>query len=665
MIVPLLVTLGFLPIYLWIRAPYRRLPLHCDTGFYVSNHTVSTGRWRFARGWNARFAGCSKAVPEFVYSLVYLFAERSKVGPQGRIQYKSMSRLVASLYNYSTAILAGCAAWQWGGDAWHYCAGLVVCGLMTSEPQYGVYFECGELFEMPFDVGSVLLLAIGASGGGNGWFAAAAFVWMLGACFVKLSAAVSFCVLFGLVLLAWPQTWAAVAMGSTAALCLFGVWVRVNGRTLRSLAGPLVRHESAYGQRAQWRVVRNRAREKGRCLWRTIRTQPVFPALTAAAFVIMTPHPLVLWYGLAVLVAFVVQAADCWYYQMPLLPAAALIVTGMVATGSDGMLLLALGVGWWIACNTARSRRADVAQVNAGAWAGHRPFRELARDIELDRAAEVLRPEIQGRSVLVYGPLNQAYVLLSASYDTPIVTPEWYLDEMAPGWQWELNARILLSPPHFVLDTGQCFDAAAMRGPMGLDYRLRREFPGLRWFELIAIQPPSSAALDVLTHRPLSDVALAGERVPDGGTAHAGGVPSTVAGDSAGEVDPTAKRLELLLLEIAEQGFRRLGIYGAGRFTARHFDAYHRSPVPVVALFDDRPTESAARLYPWPVERPTGAWRHDIDVIVLSTDRFATVLRERVSEVFGGDMPVFSIGQEPASHGGRGAPVRPLISAID
>ncbi len=71
-----LFTLALLPVYLIVREPFRRLPLHIDTGFYVSNHTIVTGRFRFSQGWNAHFAGCSKLVPEVFYSLVYLLHGR-------------------------------------------------------------------------------------------------------------------------------------------------------------------------------------------------------------------------------------------------------------------------------------------------------------------------------------------------------------------------------------------------------------------------------------------------------------------------------------------------------------------------------------------------------------------------------------------------------------
>ena len=72
-----LFTLAVAPVYLLIRQPFRRLPLHVDSGFYVSNHTIATGRFRFSKGWNAHYAGCSKLLPEVFYSLVYLLHGRS------------------------------------------------------------------------------------------------------------------------------------------------------------------------------------------------------------------------------------------------------------------------------------------------------------------------------------------------------------------------------------------------------------------------------------------------------------------------------------------------------------------------------------------------------------------------------------------------------------
>ncbi|HSD09464.1 MAG TPA: hypothetical protein VLF14_00640, partial [Candidatus Binatia bacterium] len=97
-----IVSAALLPVYIALRCVFFDLPLHIDTCFYVSNHTICTRTIRYSRGWNARFAGCSKVLPEYFYSLVYLLH-----GGEG---YKRASRVYLSLFNYGTAILVGLVA---------------------------------------------------------------------------------------------------------------------------------------------------------------------------------------------------------------------------------------------------------------------------------------------------------------------------------------------------------------------------------------------------------------------------------------------------------------------------------------------------------------------------------------------------------------------------
>ena len=66
----------FVPLYLAYRARFASLPLHVDSGFYVTNAAIVERRYQPLRGWNAHFSGNSRLLPEWFHSVLYL-----RVGP--------------------------------------------------------------------------------------------------------------------------------------------------------------------------------------------------------------------------------------------------------------------------------------------------------------------------------------------------------------------------------------------------------------------------------------------------------------------------------------------------------------------------------------------------------------------------------------------------------
>ena len=642
----ILFTLLFFPVYLWIRNPFRRLPLHVDTGFYVSNHTVATGRFDFSKGWNAHYAGCSKVVPELFYSFVYVIHSRRRRG-HAIDGYKPLSRLYASLFNYLTTVAVGVLASALaGGEPGYYCVGLVVFALLSSEPHWGVYFECGELFEPIADVVSVMLLLDGVRRGDASVVGLSAFVWIMGSFFIKLSSAMAFFVLFGGIVIVYPWTLPSVLLGSGLAAVFYILWLGWNRRNPWTLLRALQGHEASYGQWADWRGWAYRLIEKSRTFVGVIRRQPLLPALAVSGVLVGAPSSSIFWlYTAAVAVTYVGQSTDCRYYLIPLLPAIALLgVNGAMAAtaiGPLGWMLLAGVGGGWLIHNRLRAGRLNDTELNRWCWEGGRPAYEADRNLVLERSADHLRRLCGGESLLVYGPLNQAYVLLGVSYVTPSVAPEYYMDHVQSGWQRAHNLRLTSSPPKCILDTSACFDAQEARAKLGLDYRLTHVLEGdLRFFRLSDVSPSIPGMEEARTYAPQSRARLrAEERLAGGGL-----VTVSNHRDANGRTgDPAARALADLLQDLATQGHRRLAIYGAGRFTLRHAELYRASPVPVGVVLDDNAVLSGATCLDWPVRSPNDVDVEDFDAIIVSTDRFAAPILANVRRRFGGRVRAFTI----------------------
>ena len=659
----ILVTAAFLPVYLLLRAPFWRLPLHVDTGFYVSNHTIASGRLDFSKGWNARFAGCSKVIPEVFYSLIYLVHCRMAIGSSHLwlSSYKHASRFYASLYNYATAIAVGVLACQFcGWDVRFYYSGLIVFALLSSEPQYGVYYECGELFGILGNVVSLLLAGAGVAHGDPWLVATASFVWCVEACFVKLSSAPARLIVYGAVIIGAPWTCWPVIGGAVAGVALYLAWIIKQGQDPAALIRAIGGHESGFGQRADWRIVVHRIREKLRCLGRTIRRQPLIPALAAAGAVYSPMEPHLVWvYFCAVLVVYVAQAADCWYYQIPLLAPVAILagvsVVELLGLGPTGLAILAVGGMLWIWHNSVRAAQSNVKQLYRWCWDEYRPASEISRNAVLEEVAALLARVVAGRSLLVYGPCNQAYVLLRSSYSTPLVAPEYYLDDVCPGWQRELNAQLVSSPPELILDTSACFAAETAHGALGLDYRLTHVLGGVfRLFDLQDFTPCREGLEDAHTYAPQSGEQLRAEEsragsglvkiaAADGATA---AVRPAAQGDSLesyGE-SSAAAALRELFESLAAQGYRRVGLYGAGRFTIRFAEVYRSADPSVVVVLDDRPDRHGDKFLGWPIAPLADAGRFDIDAIIVSTERFAAPMTARARKLWGSTMPVYAAG---------------------
>lgn len=638
-------TIVFFPIYLLLRKPFQKLPLHIDTGFYVSNHTIARKRFDFSKGWNAHYAGCSKVVPELFYSMTYLL--------HGSAGYARWSRFYASLFNYLTAITVGlltCAVFEF--DTGCYLAGLAAYALISSEPHWGGYFECGEFFHVLTDTGAVLMLLHGLERADLVWVGAAVFFFVSGACFIKLSAGVAFAVVFAGVAL-WHSSFAlSMLWGAVAALVVFAAWVHLNGQSVLGLLGPLCGHERVFSQGADWRAIAHRLREKDRTFYRVVKQQPWFMVLALIGLLFARPANPVFWfYATGCLAAYLAQAADCRYYLIPFWPVLAVLAgSGALAILEMGLVGIALVTGLliaWIFWNTVRAFRLPDRELNLWCWAGGVRAEEADRNFVLQRVCEELRANIGTGSMLVYGPRNQAYSILGTSYVTPIVAPEIYLDEMVPAWQDRLNPQLLADPPEWIMDTGRCFNARQVRARLGLDYRMSH-FAGdtlqvYRRIEIVKAGDPKArtfmpVSLDALE----AEKKLAGDQLVIMGD---DGNPLVRSGEDGSDVETcgTEKALADLLGQLRRAGHSRLAVYGAGRFTVRHADIYRQGGIPIAMVLDDAATADARCCGDWPVFSLERADPSDFDAVVISSDRFAGRMIAKLRARWGDRVAAFII----------------------
>lgn len=654
-------TVLFFPVYLAIRATYARLPLHIDTGYYVSNHTIATGRWRFAPGWNARYAGCSKLIPEAIFSLIFLATRRHATAPMeaGRT-YVRWARLAMSLVNFASAVLVGLLAKQWlGGSDVAYITGLLAYGMLASEPHYGAYFECAESFEVPFQTLAMLLASVGLTQHQPWLIGAAAGVWCAEAFFVKLSSAPAAAIVLAALCIAVPTAIMPVAAASAFMFALYLVWCRHCGQCLSDWLKPLHGHESSFDRRGRTRDPRHRFVEKLRRLTFAASREFLIPLLALLGLAISGLPWLFVAYAVAVSAAYVIQATDCRYYLIPLLPLLAIPAAGaatvLIAWSPWFGAVLGVILLMWIYRVALRPWSWSLPELNRRCWEGQRSAVDAARNLQLVDAAITIAPQVDGRSLLAYGPFSQAYVLCGAAFDTPIIVPDGHLDDMAPDWQTELNRRVIDRPPAFVLDTDRCFDAHAARSGLGLDYRLvQRWGDWLRLYELRAVDSSTSKTIDaVRTFRPMSGDELAREdaALPDDAAegescrshVHERSV-EPVGGLAASALnDPVAEQITSLLAELAEAGVHSIALFGAGRFTARYIDLYRKSPVPVRMVIDDRPERHGGSYLGWPVRQPDDVHPGDVDAVIISTDRFVDAVARRAAEQWGDALPVFRI----------------------
>jgi len=476
-----LFAVAFFPVHLALRAPFLHMPLHMDTGFYVSNHTVRRRKLRFSRGWNAHFAGCSKVPTETFYALVYLL--------HGGARYAVASRLWYSLYAYLAAVAVGASAWLLDDRSFAtFALGLACFSVFSSEPQYGVYYESGEQFQVLPQTFGFALIAQGLITGEASVVGAGVACWALDAFFTKLSSIPATLVLAAGAALLLPGSipWSAGALG--AAGIAYGLWTVWNGKSLRSLLGPLAGHERFYSHRPGVRHYLGNGARKLRLLVRQAALEPIAPALALGGLAVLDPAlrvPFGLWIaGLAVVL--LIQGAQVWYYSIPFLPVYALLAAlglrRLLEVGHGTWLLAALS-GAWLAIFLGRYVLASPGARHRRVWSVHGPDFP-ARAARLERVAARWRGKLGGRSLFLHGWVTQAYVLFEASYETPYVAAAPWLDAMDAGWFARLLELFRSDPPDAILaEDPSSFDPEVYRRELGVDLELVDSLePGVRLY---------------------------------------------------------------------------------------------------------------------------------------------------------------------------------------
>jgi len=475
-------TLAMFFVYLALRYPFFQLPLHIDTGFYVSNHTICTRKFNFSQGWNAHFAGCSKVLPELFYSLIYLL--------HGGKRYKIYSRFYYSLYNYLTAILVGYAAYILGGRSeLLYYNGLIAYCLLSSEPHYGIYFESGEQFELPFQVMGFLLIWLGIESQNAYLVAGGIGLWLLEAFFIKLSSLISSGILALGAIVLLPETLLPIIMAGLVTAALYLGWILINRKNPLELIKPMAAHESHFGHhltikdRVSKKFIRSILR-RAWFLWDIHRFMPIVPGLAMlGAVLIGNKSILFVMYITAVIITYFFQSAQIWYYTLPFLPVwailAAFSIDWLISQGINGIAVTFLLGFLWLAIHLIQSYGRllfrGLASLNRYVWRLYGTSM-ADKNLHLDETAILQRSFVKGQSMFIFGSWNQAYLLIESSYDVPLVSATRWLDYMMPGWIKVLNDHILRDPPAFLLDTDDCLDVKIMQENLGLDYRLITTF---------------------------------------------------------------------------------------------------------------------------------------------------------------------------------------------
>ncbi len=484
----LFASLTFFPVYLAVRWPYFKLPVGPDTGYYVSNHTIARRKFSFRKGWNARYAMCSKFLPEAFLSLVYL--------KYGHRKYPFAWRLGFSLYNYFTAISVGLLAdVVTGGAPFSYMAGLISFGLVSSEPDYGIYYESSEQFEILFQVLGTFLVVFGVETARPVLTLVGVGLWLFDAVFIKITGIVAAAPVIAGAAIIDPPLFKYILLESGIALGLYiGLFVTCSRNPLAVIKTE-VGHQSYYSRFAVGEakvaaglVVQlvNKLKLIGRMMWRN----PAIPILAFLGFTWVlagnlkggTREFFVFLFLLGILLKLCVSFLPMWWYQVPLLPLLALFCSfcclELASMGIRGMGVILLFLAAWLYLNVYRVRRMDYPELNRHTWKIHPDMGIL--HLEMQNVSHEIENIVANHSFFVYG-LPSPNAMVGESYDVNFLTAAYYLDEMNPEWNVELHKKMLQDPPAYILSMLHGFDAQAVQENLGLKYERIRSWPGKIW----------------------------------------------------------------------------------------------------------------------------------------------------------------------------------------
>ena len=476
-------TIVFFPLYLLCRWPYFRLScVGPDTGFYVSNHTIGTGKWRFSKGWNANYAMCSKFLPDAFFNLIYLVWGHKKYGFAWRILF--------SVYNYGTAIAVGFVVYHLTYQSLAgYAGGLICYSLISTEPRYGIYYESADQFETLFQTVGLLIILLDPL---SPWAVLTGTgILLLNALVVKLTglaAAAPFFLGFsiwqpGLIPFFIFQIFLFVA-------AYIGLMLACGQNPIRLIVTE-IGHQSYYGEKQDSNlsllkgIVKQFIRKLFMIKYQMI-SSPYIPLLAFIGLIWVIQQPfssfhfvLGLYFAGLVLQQFA-GFLPMWWYTIPILPGIALLaafgVYDIWLIGPAGWLILLILALAWLTTNVIRVWRWDETSLYNYVWQRH--LRVGLRHMELCRYAPEMEKIIGNHTLLVYGdPSPNA--ALGKSYVLPFQSAMWYLDGMIPGWQQEMHKRMQHNPPDYIFDmlNGYMCDIQAIQENLSLHYIMVASWP--------------------------------------------------------------------------------------------------------------------------------------------------------------------------------------------
>ncbi len=473
-------TIVFFPLYDVLRRLFFNLPLHRDSGFYVSNHTICSQKFSYREGWNAKYGFCSKVLPEFFYSLVYL--------KHGRTKFKFYSRYYYSFYNYATAIAVGFCAYIVTNDAWSYALALIIYGMISSHPFFGVYFENGEQFEVLFQAVGFGIIFLGFKQSNLILLSSGIALWVLESFFIKTVSLLSiFVIEVGIVY--WKRSYLpAILIVDVVCFLIYLCWMHFHAQSFSSVFFRAVQHERYYqGQPLLKKVFQQFYRKLHlylRCLWTDL---PVFLIFAAAGiFLYGKTTPLLLLYLIAVSLTSFLQAALVWYYLIPLLSPLVLYASfaaiHLFSKGFAGSFAAICSLFIWFA-SYFMIYSGPIEKVNWHVWIPYGRFMGN-QNRTIDVISEKVKTYVKQQSLFIYGVTNQLYLLSGASYPTNLISGGAWLDQMEPLWQMLLNRQFSENPPRFIFSSDEFFYADILRDDLGLDYWVVESYDnGLRLYE--------------------------------------------------------------------------------------------------------------------------------------------------------------------------------------
>ncbi|MCH7813731.1 MAG: hypothetical protein IID40_06885, partial [Planctomycetes bacterium] len=307
-------------------------------------------------------------------------------------------------------------------------------------------------------------------------------VWAATSVCGNLGSLVGLAVLILSVRFSRPELTGATLVGGVLTALGFLVWLGLLGKSFKTTVAQLWTRAISLGPAALLRRSARRVVEQIGTLVLAFARRPIIPGAALVGLVFVPDLPAELgWYLAAVTLVYALRGDGGRQALIPYWPLLAVLATRSVQWLSDDLAGLAVAVALgaaWLVHSGLRAYRVDPGVLSAWSCPDVRTARAADRCRALLESAAALRRTCGERSLLVYGPFSQAYVLAGAAFPTSIIVPSRRLDALYPRWQARLSERLVSASPGLVLDTDRCFDAAAVRTRLGRDYELRRILPG-------------------------------------------------------------------------------------------------------------------------------------------------------------------------------------------